>query len=370
MTCDSVVFLDCCGGGFDRVSPCIQEGQRTPIKLFPLSCDMWHNLGVFPSGLYVLCRSGKESAPALLGFLWRVPAGIWGIRPILFLDQWSRICFLGEVSGKANVILVYCFLWHDSEAQPKPEGVSLTLDPCFFFSYPIWGDLGTSKPRTSSMEMFFENTSRGNSAAQRTFQTNLHSVTLLSEMTSFIEIVPDGLHAIALHIQVSILHMPLYGERKQPCLPGVNIWNMQNVEDMAAIIRDHAERNLKGSIFPARAGAATLWRPVQSCMDALLQHHCTPTHPPNALPSLGWWCQELMMTTSSQWGICRKKKTYHTVTTALPLFNVSSFLGWRLPRIIILDFMAWASQHLTINSSIHKILTFSFSFLFVCFFVF
>lgn len=105
------------------------KSKECHIKLFPLSCDMWHNLGVFPAGLYVLCRSGKESTPGLLGFLWSVPAGIWGIRPALFLDQWSRICFLGGVLGKAKVILVDCFHWCDSEAQPKLEGMSPTSDP-------------------------------------------------------------------------------------------------------------------------------------------------------------------------------------------------------------------------------------------------
>lgn len=106
-------------------------------------------------------------------------------------------------------------------------------------------------------------------------------------------------------------------------------WPPSSVTTQRATWRDQ--------FLPARAGGTTLWRPVLSCMDAWLQHHCTPTQPPHALPSLSWWCQELMMTTSSQWGICRKKKK-----------NISWL--WLQPFLFLMSLQSWVDTYLAHNS--------------------
>lgn len=282
MTSNSVVSLGCCNGGFRWVS--IQEVRQMSIKRCPLSSNRWHSLGVCPSGLYILCGSRKESTSGLFGFLWSVPTGIWDVRTVLSFDHWCRICFVVDCSkrkSRSSFVsdLVYCFPWPDSDLiAPAEAGRCVSIFRSLgLHSCPIWGNLGTFQSWTSSMHRPFG-------------QTFILSWCSQQWLVS----VKSGAGIKLCSCELIFITCRMF----RPWLPSAV------TTQRAAIIIQRLE--WRDQYLLARAGGATLWRPVLSCMVAWLPHHCTPAHPPPGPP-----LTELMVSgvdDDTIFPVCRKKE--------------------------------------------------------------
>lgn len=326
MTSNSVVSLACCRGGFRWVSPCIQEVGRMSIKRCPLSCNRWHSLGVCPSGLYICCGSRKESTSGLFSFLWRVPTGIWDVRTVLSFDHWCRICFVVDCSkrkSRSSFVsdLVYCFHWPDSDLiAPAKAGRCVSIFRSLgLHSCPIWGNLGPFQSWTSSMQIFTGKLMEWmlkNRPFGWTFILSRCSQQWLVSVKSFQMAVYCPPHP-----SLRPLLIPPLGGRNLTLLMWVDIYDMQDVQAVA--------------VTTQRSTIIILSKGINFFSPELEERHCEDPscHAwlpgcriiapqltlPQVLPSLSWWCQELMMTPSSLFG---GKSNCMAVTLVLSLFRV------------------------------------------------